>query len=169
MWKPIIALFVCGTILLDGQKFSVHKSYKDAKTRPPQYATEKKDYPVTDYLTPNQLHMLKKRNGDMQGSTFDKNWSGFKSPTRRILTEEWLLFTNNYDNDKNISQKYISWMGLCAIFVGLFYVFALVSTRQKKMDVESNNSKYDINDETNNNDNIYEMKENVFIRSVDNA
>lgn len=67
MTFPIIcSLLLLSYIVIEVQcqQFNIYKSYKDAKVKPPQYS--KKDienHSISEYLSPLQKSMMKKRNG----------------------------------------------------------------------------------------------------------
>lgn len=67
------------TNVVEGQKFNAFKSYKDAKIKPKHYGREEqRTHPIEEYLTSNQMKMMRARKGgDTADNSFDNNWSGF--------------------------------------------------------------------------------------------
>jgi len=63
---------------LQAQKWNVFKSYANSPRKPPQYAKKSVKHDIREYLTQNQLYMLKIRNGPETGpDMFGADWSGF--------------------------------------------------------------------------------------------
>ncbi len=62
-------LIVCCILWVssNGQKFNAFKSYKDAKIKPKHYGrTEQRSHPIEEYLSDNQIKMLRSRRGAIQ-------------------------------------------------------------------------------------------------------
>ncbi len=60
-------------------EFNEFKSYQNARKKPPQYGNQKRQHhDIKEYLTANQLRMMKYRYGkDEPAVMFDGKWSGF--------------------------------------------------------------------------------------------
>ena len=62
---------------LQGQ-FDAFKSYANARVKPPQYAKKNLRHSTSEYLTQNQMYMMKMRTGpDDPAHSFSASWSGF--------------------------------------------------------------------------------------------
>ncbi len=65
----------------NSENFNTFKSYKDATIKPPQYGNIRKRPPsITEYLTKEQIQMVKIRNGPTDKThSFNENWSGLRA------------------------------------------------------------------------------------------
>jgi hypothetical protein len=90
-------LRLCSLLLLFylsySQKFNYFKSYKDAAVKPKNYGRKvQRDHSVTEYLSPNQIKMLRKRKGpDEPNNMVDASWTGLNKQSRRLRESEQLL------------------------------------------------------------------------------
>ena len=75
----VLAYFLLSTTLTAGDQFNIFKSYGNAAKKPRQYATQRSNHAITEYLDPIQLKMMKYRKSpdDPRVMFNDKTWSGF--------------------------------------------------------------------------------------------
>lgn len=125
----LIVLFIaCLASGVQGvKKFNYYKSYKNSNSKPKNYGTKiQRDHPITDYLTNEQLVMLKRRKGtDQDGFTFDENWDG-KDPKRRLLAPDSATdgfpFLRNVDLEPPEAFTYLWWQ-----YIGLLLSIGVVA------------------------------------------
>ncbi len=72
----VVFLSVVLTVLSD--EFNAFKSYQNARKKPPQYSQNRNHHDIKEYLTANQLRMMKYRYGkDEPDVMFNGKFSGF--------------------------------------------------------------------------------------------
>jgi hypothetical protein len=131
LWTPKFLLyFTMLAVLAQSQvRFNAFKSYKDERIKPPHYAKKEVNrHPINEYLTGNQLRMMKHRNSERHhpDAVYKENWSGFDKDRRKL--RDALLETEVAQSQPSIfNSEYLRW--LCFILVGssvgwIAYLFA---------------------------------------------
>lgn len=99
-----LLLFSLLALPSNAQQFSAFKSYKDAAVKPANYGhVERRNFPIEEYLSGNQMKMLKARRGRSRPEEmFDNNWSGFKQykdnrAAGKALSSSVTTDSNNYN------------------------------------------------------------------------
>ena len=128
----IICLIIFFCIQVQAQKFNVFKSYKDAKVKPDRYGkTIQKDHDIREYLSENQMKMLKERTGpDTPDNSFDNSWSGFKDKSVQAQARK------NRMKSRKIRTKGSAEGDLGEYLPG--------SNEARRLEAEDNNSQYSL-------------------------
>lgn len=114
----VIALAVLIAVTNAQSRFNPFKSYKDERIKPPHYAKkEVNHHPIHEYLSGNQLRMMKHRKSNKHhpDASYKENWSGFDKERRKL--EGPLMETDGVEEQASIlSPEYLRW--LCFALVG---------------------------------------------------
>lgn len=130
----IIILLGLLLITINSQSdYNLFKSYKDSTNKPHHYGKKlRNEHPVEEYLTANQIRMMKHRKGKVthKDAKFKSNWSGItENKNIRKLDEivhavKELTVMNN-----NISYYSIRWMWLFIIFCSIGWLCYILLNR----------------------------------------
>lgn len=145
-----IVLAVLSVLTNAQTRFNPFKSYKDERIKPPHYAKKEVNrHPIDEYLSGNQLRMMKHRKSNKYhpDASYKENWSGFDKERRRLVGP--LMETDGADEQPNIlSPDYLRW--LCFALVGcsagwIVYLFVNRQYTTRKINVAQKDNAIELN------------------------
>lgn len=126
-------VFLCIVLSLlyvnSAQEFNAFKSYKNAKQRPPHYAIkEKKRHPIHEYLSKEQIRMMRHRESTQNhpDATYKESWRGFDSPKYRNRKLE--AKNDGYESTDSTlgggmaGDYYLRWLCLAFVLGGIVWL-----------------------------------------------
>jgi len=102
------------------------KSYKDKPIKPPHYGkSEKRSFHISEYLTPQQIRMMRHRQSQADHPTakFKSNWSGLVSEGKRSLRDTIVDDSRGNDATTNDGVRWMVFLVSLFSFGWLSYIY----------------------------------------------
>jgi len=122
--------------------FNMFKSYKDKPIKPPHYGkSEKRSFHISEYLTPQQVRMMRHRVSTIDHPTakFKSNWSGLNTqPNKRTLRDTIVDDSRSSDASMNDSVRWMVFLISIFSFGWLSYIYLsrFLTIRSVRSDLE---------------------------------
>lgn len=127
-----IFLLVFVLALTSGEnRFNAFKSYKNERIKPPHYAKKEVNrHPIHEYLSDNQLRMMKHRKSKNHhpDAVYKESWSGFDKDSRRKL--DTLSEENTIEGQSILDSEYLRWLCLAFVCGSVAWLVYLLYNRQ---------------------------------------